>query len=549
MKMLFFLFKRRLLCQILLLFFLQVSWAQNVTILPNGINPAPVGTIPRLSYEAILALPSPQLGDLAVDLTFRVMRMYNGLEWAIFKTSVSQDLTDYTAMGLGGLFPADVATDNAGNIYTTGRFEGTVTVGGLSLTSVGGTDIFVAKFNRFGTVQWLRRGGGSNFVEEEGKSIAVDGSGNVYVTGYFSTTANFNTPSSTGTNELVSAGSTDIFVAKYNTSGALQWLRRGGGTSGEFGKGIAVDGSGNVYVTGYFSTTANFNTPSATGSNELVSAGNTDVFVAKYNTSGVVQWLRRGGGTGSDEGNGIGVDGSGNVYVVGFFNSKASFNVPSVAGSFDLVSDGERDIFVVKFSTLGTPEWVQRGGGTDFDEGKDIAVDSNGDFYITGYFVNTANFNTPSASGSNELISAGSGDIFVLKYNTFGGLLWRRRGGGTGNDFGEAIVGRSGGNIFVTGAYNGVANFNTPSASGSNELQPFGLFDLFVAEYFSTGVLLGLQRGGGQTDDVGKGIAIGAFGALHVVGSYESFVQFGLTQLPRNTSGSSYSGFITFMKQ
>ncbi len=284
MKMLLLFIKRQLFCQIFLILLSQLSWTQNVTILPNGINPAPVGTIPRLTYEAISALPSPQLGDLAVDLTFKVMRMYNGEEWAIFKTSVSLDLTDYTAMSLGGLLPADVATDNSGNIYTTGRFEGTVTVGGLSLTSAGGTDIFVAKFNRFGTVQWLRRGGGSNFVEEEGKSIAVDGSGNVYVTGYFSTTANFNTPTTTGTNELISAGSTDIFVAKYNTSGALQWLRRGGGTLGEFGKGITVDGSGNVYVTGYFSTTSNFNTPSATGSNELVSAGNTDVFVAKYNT-------------------------------------------------------------------------------------------------------------------------------------------------------------------------------------------------------------------------------------------------------------------------
>ena len=481
MQMLFHFIKRQLLCQIFFLCFFHVSWAQNVTILPNGINPAPVGSIPRLSYEAILALPSPQLGDLAIDLTFRVMRMYNGGEWAILKTSMSQDLTDYTAMSLGGLLPSDVATDNSGNIYATGRFEGTVTIGELSLTSAGGTDIFVAKFNRFGSVQWLRRGGGSNFVDEEGKSIAVDG-------------------------------------------------------------------SGNVYVTGYFNIMANFNTPSVTGSNELISAGDIDIFVAKYNTSGAIQWLRRGGGTGTDEGNGIGVDGNGNVYVVGFFSGTANFNNPSASGSFELTSAGDWDVFVVKFSSLGTRQWVRRGGGTGFDEGKDITVDSNGDFYITGFFVLTANFNTPWASGSNELISAGSSDIFVIKYNTSGGLLWRQRGGGTQNDFGEAIVRRGITNVFVTGYYNGTINFNTPSAVGTNEIQPIGLFDLFVAEYSSAGVLLGLQRGGGQSDDVGTSVAIGAFGALHVVGRFESLAQYGLTSLVNTLSGYG-SGFITFMKQ
>jgi len=394
-------------------------------------------------------------------------------------------------------------------------------------------------------------GGGSNFVDESGESIAVDGSGNVYVTGNFSNNANFNTPSATGKNELVSAGGSDIFVAKYNTSGALQWLLRGGGTSGDIGNGIAVDGSGNVYVTGSFVLTANFNTPSATGSNELVSAGLSDVFVAKYNTSGVVQWLRRGGGTSSEEGTGIGVDGTGNVFVVGTFSGTANFNTPSATGSFELTSAGDRDIFVVKYNSTGTRQWVRRGGGTSFDEGNDISVDSNGDFYITGYFASTANFNTPSASGSNELISAGSADIFVIKYNTSGGILWLERGGGSNVDIGEAIVRKSstGSSVYVTGYYNGTINFNTPSAAGSNELQPFGLFDLFVAKYSSFGGLQGLLRGGGQSDDIGTGVALGAFGALHVVGKFESFAaQYGLTPL-QNNSGGSYTGFITFMKQ
>lgn len=127
--------------------------------------------------------------------------------------------------------------------------------------------------------------------------------------------------------------------------------------------------------------------------------------------------------------------------------------------------------------------------------------------------------------------------------------MWRQRGGGTSGDFGEAIVRRVNANVYVTGYYSGTINFNTPSAAGANELQPFGLFDLFVAEYSSFGGLQGLLRGGGQTDDIGTGVAVGAFGALHVVGRFESGVaQYGLTPL-QNNSGSSYTGFITFMKQ
>ncbi len=108
---------------------------------------------------------------------------------------------------------------------------------------------------------------------DNGKAIAVDGSGSVYVAGTFQGTANFNLPSASGSNELVSAGFGDIFIAKFSTSSALLWLRRGGGTDPEDGKAIAVDGGGNVHVTGTFQGTANFNTPSASGSNQLVSAG------------------------------------------------------------------------------------------------------------------------------------------------------------------------------------------------------------------------------------------------------------------------------------
>jgi hypothetical protein len=228
----------------------------------------------------------------------------------------------------------------------------------------------------------------------------------VYVTGKFIGTANFNTPSANGTNELVSAGSDDIFIAKYNTSGTLQWILRGGGASGDSGDAIAVDGSGNVYVTGIFQSTANFNTPSVNGSNELVSAGSFDIFIAKYNTSGTLQWLRRGGGTSGDFSNGIAVDGSGNVYVTGYFQVTANFNTPSASGGNELISAGNRDIFIAKYNTSGTLQWLRRGGGVSSESVSGIAVGGSERVIAVGA-------NGAGADFGASILSAG-GFVWVL---------------------------------------------------------------------------------------------------------------------------------------
>ncbi len=268
---------------------------------------------------------------------------------------------------------------------------------------------------------------------------------------------------------MISAGVTDIFIAKYNTSGTLQWLRRGGGENVDFSNGIVVDGSENVYVTGMFQGTANFNTPSAIGSNELISAGSNDIFIAKYNTSGTLQWLRRGGGTSSlDSGLGIAVDGIGNVYCTGYFDGTANFNTPSAIGSNELISAGSIDIFIAKYNTSGTLQWLRRGGGTSsLDSGLDIAIDASGKVYCTGYFSLTANFNTPSAIGSNELISAGSYDIFIAKYNTSGTLEWLRRGGGTSGDRGVGIATSVLGRVITVGSNSAGADFGASTLSSS----------------------------------------------------------------------------------
>ncbi len=222
-------------------------------------------------------------------------------------------------------FGRGIAVDGSGNSHVTGEFFGSATFGPgetneTTLTSAGNRDIFVAKYDASGDLVWAKRAGAGGASFDQGLGIAVDGSGNSYVTGHFVGSATFG-PGETNETTLTSAGFDDIFVAKYDASGDLVWAKRAGGMSfNDFGQGIAVDGSGNSYVTGNFQGSATFG-PGETNQTTLTSsAGSFDIFVAKYDASGDLVWAKRAGGTAVDVGNGIAVDGSGNSYVTGDFD-------------------------------------------------------------------------------------------------------------------------------------------------------------------------------------------------------------------------------------
>src|SRR5207247_11049724 len=225
---------------------------------------------------------------------------------------------------------------------------------------------------------WAKRatGPGNDFSD----GAAVDSAGNVYLTGFFaSSTVSFDSFSLTN----ASAGSYDIFVTKYNSSGNAVWAKRAGGTKLDYSYGIAADASGNVYVTGtYSSATAAFGSVSLTTAN----AGSGDIFVANYNTAGTVLWAKRAGGTDYEEGDAIAVDASGNVYVAGGLSSASV-----TFGSTTLTNylPGTEDVFVVKYDTNGNVLWARRAGGDDFDTALGLAVDAGGNVYLTGYYYST----------------------------------------------------------------------------------------------------------------------------------------------------------------
>jgi hypothetical protein len=493
---------------------------------------------PRMTFAQIKAIPSPTEGMLAYDTEFKCVRVYTGTEWQC-QQATNKELNDpsgdFSILGTasGNVTPRSTTTDASGNVYVTGEYLGTAILGSFTLTnpSTSYADVFVVKYNSSGAVQWAVGGGG--IYQEYGFSIAVDGSGNVYITGSLSSpTATFvSTNLSSVTVNNTSSGSSDIFVVKYNISGVIQWAVRGGGTDQDAGSGIAVDGSGNVYVTGYFGgASASFvstNLSSVTVNN--TSSGSSDIFVVKYNISGVIQWAVNGGGTGYDGGLGIAVEGSGNVYITGYFTGSALFG-PTASSPFSitLTSSGFNDVFVVKYNTSGVVQWAVKGGGSFNELGHGIAVDGSGNVYITGQFNSSSTNFVSTNLGSNTLTNTSTDfDVFVVKYNTSGIVQWAVSGGGSLDENGRSIAVDGSGNAYITGYFRSVT-----ATFGTTTLSRIGNEDVFVAKYNTSGVVQWAVKGGGTAYDSGLGIATNASGTrVYTALGYLPNAKFGSTVL------------------
>jgi fibronectin type III domain protein/beta-propeller repeat-containing protein len=365
-------------------------------------------------------------------------------------------------VGAGNGSGRAVAVDGNGDVVVTGYFGGTLDFGGGPLSSVGGYDIFVAKYSGAdGRHLWSKRFGSAAdaFGAESGYGVAVDGGGNVAVTGSFYGTVDF------GGGALRSAGDPDIFLVKLSAAGTHLWSKRFGAVgNNEAGNAVAVDGGGNVVLTGRFNGAVDF------GGGALAGSG-VDIFVAKFSSAGTHLWSERFGGTGStDSGNGVAVDGSGNVVLTGNFGGTTDF------GSGALTSVGGDDIFVAKFSSAGTPVWSKRFGDpfsmAGFDVGRAVAVDGSGNVVVTGVFLGAVNF------GGGALTGAGSTDVFVAKFSSAGTHLWSKRFGGTTIDEGLSVAVNGGSNVVVTGRFLSSINF------GDGPLTAVGASDVFVTSFW-----------------------------------------------------------------
>ena len=434
--------------------------------------------------------------------------------WVALFPSVGQAQFTEWAVSAGGVLSdtsSYIAVDGTGNSYVTGRFDGTATFGSFALTSAGESDVFVAKYDTTGNVLWAQSGEGS-----EGKvvfGIGVDAAGNSYVTGTFQGTVTF------APFALASAGDWGIYLVKYDTGGNVLWAQSAEGSVWDSVGGLAVDAAGNSYVTGEFADMATF------GSFTLTSAGGRDVFVVKYDSGGNVSWARSGGGTAKDQTYDIAVDTADNCYITGGYRGPATF------GSVTLPTTADSELFLAKYDAGGNVLWAQSAGTID-GAVYAIAADPVGNSYVTGAFFGTATF------GSFTLTSVGNHSIFVVKYDTGGNVLWARSAGGPphwSKSLGIAVD--EAGISHVTGEFENTATF------GAFTLTSAGFFDMFLAEYDGDGNVLWVDSAGGPPRCVGNDVALDAAGNPYVTGTFgEGTATFGHLTL---TSAGDYDVFVT----
>ncbi|MBD2705100.1 SBBP repeat-containing protein [Spirosoma sp. BT702] len=373
---------------------------------------------------------------------------------------------------------------------------------------------------RFGYAQnyvWAKRMGGAEFAS--GISVAVDGSGNAYTTGSFAGTVDFDPGA--GVANLTSAGNFDIFVSKLDASGNFVWAKQMGSTGPDQGSSIKVDASGNVYTTGSFSGTVDFNPGSGTAN--LTAADVSDIFVSKLDASGNFVWAKAMGGSGNDVGNSIAVDGSGNVYTTGSFAGTADFD-PG-AGVYSLSTVGSADIFVSKLNASGNFIWAKAMGGSNYDVSNSVAVDGSGNVYTTGSFAGTADFDP--GSGVVNLTSPGTftDNIFVSKLDVSGNFVWAKQMGGSTQDKGRSIAVDGSGNIYTTGSFIGTADFD-PGSGVVNLTSVTSAPDIFVSKLDASGNFVWAKAMGGSSLEVGNSIAVDGSGNVYTTGGFQGTVDF-----------------------
>ena len=426
-----------------------------------------------------------------------------------------------------------------GGALVTGSFGGlelapgyTVTFGEddpnpVVLTSAGETDIFVARYNSDGTLNWAVRAGGTGLDNGFGIAALVDGTS--LVTGRFEGEATFGEGEPNPVT-LTSAGESDIFVARYNPDGTLDWAERAGGTDWAQGHGIAALPDGTSFVTGYFDGTATF----GTGGSAVTppAPGSTNMFVAKYNPDGTLDWaVSAGGAAGYTEGNGIAALPSGAVLVTGRFWGQTTFGTGGNAVT--VTPANEWDIFVAMYNPDNSLAWAQGAGGSGTDEGLGIAVVPDlpvqptagiravpgGSVLVTGSYENTAVFGSPQQG--ILLTAVDYSDIFVVRYLLDSTVDWAVSAGGNREDFGYGIASLPDGSSLVTGEFRQTAIFG-PGDPNEIPLTSVSNSDFFLAKYDPEGALDWAKRAGGTgTDGVGSyGVSALEGGTAFATGTY-----------------------------
>ena len=408
-----------------------------------------------------------------------------------------------------------LAVDPQGNVYVAGTFAGTTHLGAVQLSSKGIFDVFFAKYDPSGQLLWARQVGGTGV--DAGYGLALDGQGNIYLTGNFTGQSDFDP--GPGTFNLASTGSFDIFLAKYDPDGQLLWARTMGGLLYQEATGIGVDAAGQVTLAGSFMGQSDFD-PGPGAALLEAAAGVSDLYLAQYDAAGNLRWVRQLRGNGSNRVLDLASGPGGNICITGQFENTTDFD-PS-GGEWELTAAGSFDVFVARFDPTGQLDWARAIGGNSFDDGQGIAVDSTGSVYLTGRFHNTVDFD-PGA-GERLLTAVEFSDVFLARYDAAGQLDWAHRVGSDLPDAGSAVAADPAGGVWLSGQFLGTADFD-PSDEVA-ELTPAGDFDIFLARYDAGGHLTSAARIGGTNMEESFALATDAGQHVYLAGLFKGTADF-----------------------
>ena len=409
-----------------------------------------------------------------------------------------------SARGIGFDIAYSIALDASGNTYVAGWFYGTtLNFGNITLINSDSTnsnaDIFLAKYDANGNVLWAKSAEG--MYDDFAYSIAVDTSGNTYVTG------SFNSPYLTfGSTTLTNAGGDDIFLVKYDANGNVLWAKSPGGAASDDATSVAVDVSGNIYLAGYFfSPTITFD------SITLTNVGSQNIFIAKYDTNGNVIWAKCAGGTDNDDAFSIAVDVSGNIYMTGGFTSPIiSFGSTTLTNTNSYI-----DIFLSKYDANGNVLWAKSFWGTGDDYATSLSSDAFGNIYMAGYFYSSLGFGSTILTNVDNTYNAT--DLFIAKFDANGNSQWAKSAGGMNNDYASSISVDALGNTYVAGCFYSDTIIFSPITL-TNE----GYQNIFISKYEANGNVLWAISAGGKKCDEANSIAVDASGNIYALGIFSS---------------------------
>jgi hypothetical protein len=431
-----------------------------------------------------------------------------------------------TYYGGAGDESAHCAVYGSGNVYLVGHTNSTIGIasGGHQNTFGGGSsDAFLVKFNSAGIRQWATYYGGSG--QDIAHYCAVDSSGNVYLAGYTGSTIGI---ASGGHQNTLGGGSLDAFLVKFNSGGIRQWATYYGGSSTDYGRSCAVDGSGNVYLAGQTISTSGI---ASGGHQDTLGGSSSDAFLVKFNSAGIRQWATYYGGSGLDAGYSCAVDGSGNVYLTGYTGSAIGI----ASGGHQNTYGSGNDAFLVKFNSAGVRQWATYYGESVSDNGYSCTVDGSGNVYLAGETRSTSDI----ASGGHQNTIGGSWDAFLVKFNSAGVRQWATYYGGSGNDYAYYCVVDGSGNVYLLGQTASTSGI----ASGGHQNTFGGQFDAFLVKFNSAGVRQWGTYYGGSGHDIAHSCALDGSGSVYLAGQTlsTSGIASGGHQ---NTIGGSWDAFL-----